>query len=71
MKINVGKKGITPGLIEEIKRQLEAYGEVKVKFLKSARMSKTRFELAEELAEKVNARFEKMIGNVITLRRKK
>ncbi len=71
MKINVGKKGITPEIVEEIKRQLKAYGEVRVRFLRSARADRSRFELAEELAEKVNAIFEKPIGNVVTLRRKR
>ena len=50
--INVGKKGLTENLINEINLQLEKRGIVKVKMLRSFR-KKDKKELAQEIASKV------------------
>lgn len=52
--LRVGKAGIE-SVAEELKTQLSERDLVKVKFLRSARGGTTTEELAEELAERVNA----------------
>ncbi|NPA97721.1 MAG: RNA-binding protein [Crenarchaeota archaeon] len=50
--VNIGKNGIHAGLVEEIRRQLEAMGVVKIRILKNARQivsEKDIYRLAEEL----------------------
>lgn len=69
--VRIGKKGITEGLIEEIKRNLEKHKIVKVKILKSYRetIEKSRQELADMIAKLVNAKVVEIRGYTLTLER--
>jgi RNA-binding protein len=64
---HVGKNGVTPSLIEEVKRQLKDNKLVKVKLLKSAIEAMPREELAKELAEKTRAELIEVKGNTVVL----
>jgi RNA-binding protein len=64
---HVGKNGITPSLIIEIKRQLKDNKLVKVKLLKSAIEEKPREEIAKELAEGTGAELVEVKGNTVVL----
>ena len=69
--VRIGKTGITEGLIEEIKRNLEKHKIVKVKILKSYRetIEKSRQELADTIAKLVNAKVVEIRGYTLTLER--
>lgn len=69
--IQIGKKGIHEGIIEEIKRQLEEKDEVKIKFLKNVVRNKREFEdLVEELLKRLDGVvLIKKIGHTIILRK--
>lgn len=56
LTLQIGKEGITDGVIKNLKGQLKKRKVVKVKFLKSA------IELAKELVEKCN-------GKLVEIRR--
>jgi len=62
----VGKSGIN-SVIDELHDQLQSRKLVKVKFLRSARGSQETDELAEELAEMVNAELVETRGNTAVL----
>ena len=64
---HVGKNGITPSLIEELKRQMKDNKLIKVKLLKSAVEAMPREELAKELAEKTNSELIEVKGNTVVL----
>ncbi len=64
---HVGKNGITPSLIEEVKRQLKDNKLVKIKLLKSAIEAMPREELAKEMAEKTGAELIEVKGNTVVL----
>ncbi len=53
--IRIGVKGLTEGLLNEIKRQLNARGVIKIRVLKSVREKITEEDLKEFL-RKINAR---------------
>lgn len=53
--IRIGVKGLTEGLLNEIKRQLNARGAIKIRVLKSVREKITEEDLKEFL-RKINAR---------------
>lgn len=53
--IRIGVKGLTEGLLNEIKRQLNARGVIKIRVLKSIREKITEEDLKEFL-RKINAR---------------
>ncbi|MBW2999026.1 YhbY family RNA-binding protein [Candidatus Woesearchaeota archaeon] len=65
--IQVGKNGITPSLIEEIKKHLRAKKDVKVKFLKSFIGDKDRREVAENLNAQLPKKG-KLIGNTLMIK---
>jgi len=69
--VRIGKKGITEGLVEEIKRNLEKHKIVKIKLLKSYRetIEKSRQELADMIAKLVNAKVVEIRGYTLTLER--
>ena len=69
--VRIGKTGITEGLIEEIKRNLEKHKIVKIKLLKSYRetIEKNRQELADMIAKLVNAKVIEIRGYTLTLER--
>ena len=72
--INVGKKGITDGLIREINTMLEKHGIVKVRMLKNFRMvgeleGKDKKQLAREIAKKVDGKLIDFRGFVLTFKR--
>jgi RNA-binding protein len=64
---HVGKNGITPPLVEEVRRQLKENKLVKVKLLKSAVDTTSREEAGRELAEKTGAELIEVKGNTDVL----
>ncbi|MEM2924902.1 MAG: 50S ribosomal protein L10 [Methanocellales archaeon] len=68
--IQIGKEGITNGVVEELKRQLKEKKLVKVKFLRSALEKTEREQLARELQEKTNAILIEIRGNTAVYQRK-
>ena len=64
---HVGKNGVTPSIIEELKRQLKDNRLIKVKLLKSAVEAMPRESIAKELAEKTGAELIEVKGNTVVL----
>lgn len=64
---HVGKNGVTPSLIEELRRQLKDNKLIKVKLLKSAVDVMPRAEVAKELAEKTRSELIEVKGNTVVL----
>ncbi|MBI4150671.1 YhbY family RNA-binding protein [Candidatus Woesearchaeota archaeon] len=62
--INVGKTGLSDTVLEEIKRQLERHGTLKVKFLPSC---ENRKELVASLADRIGAKKVHNVGFVVVL----
>jgi len=74
--VRVGKRGITEGLLAELDNVLSARGVVKVKLLRNFREaygvgSKSKHEVAAELAESLGAEVVEVRGYTIVLRRRK
>jgi len=67
--IQVGKKGVTPEILSEIKLMLRKYSEVKVKLLKSSRKESDRRELAGLILGHVRCKRSELRGNILTLER--
>lgn len=65
--IQIGKNGLTNGLINEIKKQLRKKKLIKLKILKSALENKTRKEIANELLEKTGSELIEQVGHVIVI----
>ena len=64
---HIGKNGVTPSLIEEIKRQIKDNKLIKVKLLKSAVEAMPREEIAKDLAEKTVSELIEVKGNTVVL----
>lgn len=71
--VNIGKKGIYEGLINEIKRRLKQQQVVKVRILRSARkvFNSDRHEIAKRVAELTNSQLISVRGFTFILRKKK
>ena len=65
INMQVGKQGITPAIIINVKRAIKEKKKVKVRFLKSSMVKKNRKELGEELIHRVG-RKGKLLGNVVS-----
>jgi len=69
--IRVGKAGITPGVLEEIKKQLDKHNVVKIKMLATFDPDLSKKEFAQSIATKVGAKLEHCIGGIIVLSKSK
>ena len=72
--VNVGKKGVTEGLINEINMLIEKRGRVKVRMLRNFREmgeaeGKDKKTLAQEISSKVKGRLVDFRGFVLTFER--
>ena len=67
--IHVGKKGLSAGLISEVKRRLKEQGYVKIRLLKSSLEveKKDRKELAIRIAKLTNAKLIDIRGRTLVL----
>lgn len=64
---HVGKNGVTPPLVEELRRQLKDNRLVKVKLLRSAVEAMPREAMGKELAERTGSELIEIKGNTIVL----
>jgi len=65
--VRVGKNGVTPALIEEIKSVLKKHKKVKVKMLKSSLAETDKHEQAEDIRRMCKAKRASLIGHTMTL----
>jgi RNA-binding protein len=63
----IGKNGVTPEAVEEISKQLDKRGMVKVKLLKSALINKKAKDLAEKIAQQKEATLIDVRGHTFVL----
>jgi len=66
--VNVGKRGLTENLINEINLQLEKRGVVKVKMLRSFRAGNDRRGLAKMIESKVRGEVVDLRGFVLMIK---
>ncbi len=69
--VNIGKKGSTGLLMNEISRRLKQRKVVKVRILKTALIGHEVKEIASEVAEETGSRIVQIRGHTFTLRRLK
>jgi len=69
--VRIGKKGVTASFIEEISKNLEKRGAVKVKILKTGLGDHTAKEIAEEVANATRSTVVQIRGHTFTLRKLK
>lgn len=63
----VGKAGITPSVVEEIKKQLKKKSLIKVKLLRSAIGDERKKDFAKRLAEETGSSLVSQVGMVAVL----
>jgi RNA-binding protein len=68
--MQIGKSGITEGLVSELKNQLKNKKLIKVKFMKSFIEGKDKKQVAVDLARKTDSVIVLQIGNTVTLAKK-
>jgi len=69
--MQIGKSGITEGLVSELKTQLKNKKLIKVKFMKSFIEGKDRKQVAVDLAKKTDSVIVLQVGNTVVLAKKK
>jgi RNA-binding protein len=69
--MNIGKSGLTEGVVDEVRRQLEEHRLLKVKLLPSSQEEQAREDLAAELAQRCGAELVEVRGNTAVLWRGK
>lgn len=65
----IGKAGLIPAVVDEIKNQLKKKKIIKIKFLPSALQGRDKKEFAKEIANNCNAKIIQQVGFVIVLER--
>ncbi|MBD3388059.1 MAG: hypothetical protein GF416_03340 [Candidatus Altiarchaeales archaeon] len=65
--VRVGKKGVTPELIAEIRTILRKHKKVNVKMLKSSLGERDKHQVTEEIRSKTKARKASLKGHTIRL----
>ncbi|MBW2985839.1 YhbY family RNA-binding protein [Candidatus Woesearchaeota archaeon] len=68
--MQIGKSGITQGLIRELQKQLKIKKLIKIKLMKSFIEDKDKKEIAKELARKTGADLISQVGFVVVLGKK-
>ncbi|MBW3004481.1 YhbY family RNA-binding protein [Candidatus Woesearchaeota archaeon] len=68
--MQIGKSGISEGLITELKKQLKIKKIIKVKFLRAYLEDKDKKKVAIDLAKKTDSVIVLQIGNTVTLAKK-
>jgi len=68
--VRIGKSGISESVIDEIKKQLEKDGMIKIKMLKSFVGTKDRKEVVKEIVEKTNSQLVHSIGFIVVIAKK-
>jgi len=69
--VNIGKKGSTSFVMNEISRRLKQRKVVKVRILKTALISQEAKEIARKVAEETGSRIVQIRGHTFTLHRPK
>ncbi len=69
--VRIGKKGVTASLIEEVSKNLEKRGKVKVRILKTGLGDRTAKEIAKNVAEATGSIITQLRGHTFTLRKLK
>ena len=68
----IGKKGLEESVIDEIKKQLDKKGLVKVRFMKSFVDKNDRKKTADELSNRTNSKLIEIVGfNAVLLKEDK
>jgi len=65
--VRIGKSGLTDAQINEIIKQLEARGRIKVKVLKTALVNETIEDIAQKVSSKTGSKITQIIGHTFTL----
>lgn len=68
--VQIGKDGLSDGLIDMISHELKERELIKVKFLKNAEVDDKK-EFAQEVAQKTQSRVVQVIGHTIVLYKKR
>ncbi|MEM4246747.1 MAG: YhbY family RNA-binding protein [Candidatus Woesearchaeota archaeon] len=66
--VRIGKAGITPAILEEIKKQVKKRRIIKVKFLPAHAAGKDKKQFAGELAKKTGTTVISQAGFVVVLK---
>jgi len=67
--VRIGKNGITPGVLEELRAQLKNRKIVKIKFLRNTEHNDIN-AIGEDIAHKVNGEVVEVRGFTITIKKK-
>ena len=67
--LQIGKNGITPGIIQELKEKLEHTDPVVIKMNAAFRDVNERKPAAKELAEQTNSQIDSLVGGTLILTR--
>lgn len=67
--INLGKAGLTEGVITSIKQRLRQKKIVKVKFLPSVMREKDKKEIAQDIARSVGGKIVKQVGFTVVVQK--
>jgi RNA-binding protein len=65
--MNIGKSGVSAGVVEEARRHLEEHRLLKVRFLAAARDERGSGELAQDLAARAGAELVEVRGHTAVL----
>jgi len=68
--VRIGKNGITPGIIEEIKKHVQKKHLVKIKLLRACIEEHDRYDIASQLSAACDAQLIHVVGNTVVLWRK-
>lgn len=68
--LRIGKSGLTPGMVAEVKRQVEQRQLVKIKLLRAATEAQDRHALAATLAASADAELVHFVGSIVILAKK-